>query len=198
MVKAKSILIVGVGGQGTLLASKILTQGLMEMGFDVKMSEIHGMSQRGGSVSAHIRYGEKIYSPVISEGEADILLSFEEMETYRWLNYLKPGTGIAVINNYRLPSAPVLTGQTDYPENLIDEISGVVNTVIVNAMDIALGLSFAKSMNMVLLGALIKTAGLDGMDWESVIGSIVPAKFLEGNLKAFRAGMESVVNSSIA
>jgi len=186
-------LIVGVGGQGTLLASKILTQGLMEMGFDVKMSEIHGMSQRGGSVSAHIRYGEKIYSPVISEGEADILISFEEMETYRWLNYLKPGTGIAIINNYRLPSAPVLTGQMDYPEDLIEEISEIANAVVVNARDIALELSFAKSMNIVLLGALIKIAGLDNMDWENIIRSIVPEKYLEGNLKAFAAGMHSVI-----
>ena len=193
MEKAKSILIVGVGGQGTLLASKILTQGLMEMGYDVKMSEIHGMSQRGGSVSAHVRYGEKIYSSVISEGEADILLSFEEMETYRWLNFLKPGTGIAIINNYRLPSAPVLAGQVDYPENLIKEISEIANTVVVNARDIALELSFAKSMNIVLLGALIKIAGLDGMNWENIIRSIVPEKYLEGNLKAFTAGMNSVI-----
>jgi indolepyruvate ferredoxin oxidoreductase beta subunit len=193
MEKAKSILIVGVGGQGTLLASKILTQGLMEMGFDVKMSEIHGMSQRGGSVSAHIRYGEKIYSPVISEGEADILLSFEEMETYRWMNFLKPSTGIAIINNYRLPSAPVLAGQIDYPENLIEEISEIANAVVVNARDIALELSFAKSMNIVLLGALIKIAGLDDMNWENIIRSIVPEKYLKGNLKAFEAGMDSVI-----
>lgn len=192
MEKAKSILIVGVGGQGTLLASKILTQGLIEMGYDVKMSEIHGMSQRGGSVSAHIRYGEKIYSPVISEGGADILLSFEEMESYRWLKFIKPG-GIAIINNYRLPSAPILAGQMDYPEDLKEEISVIVDMVIVNARDIALELSFAKSMNIVLLGALIKIAGLDNMNWESVIRNIVPEKYLEGNLKAFAAGMNSVI-----
>lgn len=192
MEKAKSILIVGVGGQGTLLASKILTQGLIQMGYDVKMSEIHGMSQRGGSVSAHIRYGEKIYSPVISEGGADILLSFEEMESYRWLKFIKPG-GIAIINNYRLPSAPILAGQMDYPEDLKEEISVIVDMVIVNARDIALELSFAKSMNIVLLGALIKIAGLDNMNWESVIRNIVPEKYLEGNLKAFAAGMNSVI-----
>lgn len=192
MEKAKSILIVGVGGQGTLLASKILTQGLIEMGYDVKMSEIHGMSQRGGSVSAHIRYGEKIYSPVISEGGADILLSFEEMEAYRWLKFIKPG-GKAIINNYRLPSAPILAGQMDYPEDLKEEISVIVDMVIVNARDIALELSFAKSMNIVLLGALIKIAGLDNMNWESVISNIVPEKYLEGNLKAFAAGMNSVI-----
>ncbi len=192
MEKAKSILIVGVGGQGTLLASKILTQGLIEMGYDVKMSEIHGMSQRGGSVSAHIRYGEKIYSPVISEGGADILLSFEEMESYRWLKFIKPG-GKAIINNYRLPSAPILSGQTDYPEGLIEEIEKDVGVIMVNARDIALELSFAKSMNIVLLGALIKIAGLDNMNWESVIRNIVPEKYLEGNLKAFAAGMNSVI-----
>lgn len=192
MEKAKSILIVGVGGQGTLLASKILTQGLIQMGYDVKMSEIHGMSQRGGSVSAHIRYGEKIYSPVISEGGADILLSFEEMESYRWLKFIKPG-GKAIINNYRLPSAPILSGQTDYPEGLIEEIEKDVGVIMVNARDIALELSFAKSMNIVLLGALIKIAGLDNMNWESVIRNIVPEKYMEGNLKAFAAGMNSVI-----
>ena len=192
MEKAKSILIVGVGGQGTLLASKILTQGLIQMGYDVKMSEIHGMSQRGGSVSAHIRYGEKIYSPVISEGGTDILLSFEEMESYRWLKFIKPG-GKAIINNYRLPSAPILSGQTDYPEGLIEEMEKDVGVIMVNARDIALELSFAKSMNIVLLGALIKIAGLDNMNWESVIRNIVPEKYMEGNLKAFAAGMNSVI-----
>lgn len=192
MAKAKSILIVGVGGQGTLLASKILTQGLIDMGYDVKMSEIHGMSQRGGSVSAHIRYGDKIYSPVISEGGADILLSFEEMEAYRWLKFLKP-SGKVIINNYRLPSAPILSGQMDYPEGLKEEMAENVDVVTVNAKDIALELSFAKSMNIVLLGALIKIAGLDNMNWESIIKSIVPEKYLEGNLKAFVAGMNSVI-----
>lgn len=192
MVKAKSILIVGVGGQGTLLASKILTQGLLEMGYDVKMSEIHGMSQRGGSVSAHIRYGDKIHSPVISEGGADILLSFEEMEAYRWLNFIKPG-GKAIINNYRLPSAPILNGQMDYPEGLIEEIVQKVDVVTVNAMDIALEQSFPKSMNIVLLGALVRITGLNGANWESIIGSLVSEKYLEGNLKAFTAGMNSVI-----
>lgn len=192
MEKAKSILIVGVGGQGTLLASKILTQGLLEMGYDVKMSEIHGMSQRGGSVSAHIRYGDKIHSPVISEGRADILLSFEEMEAYRWLNFIKPG-GKAIINNYRLPSAPILNGQMDYPEGLIEEIAQKVDVVTVNAMDIALEQSFPKSMNIVLLGALVRIAGLNDANWESIIGSLVPEKYLEGNLKAFTAGMNSVI-----
>lgn len=192
MAEAKSILIVGVGGQGTLLASKVLTQGLMEMGYDVKMSEIHGMSQRGGSVSAHIRYGDKIYSPVISEGGADILLSFEEMETYRWLKFVKP-CGRVIINNYRLPSAPVLTGQTDYPEGIWEEIAGMVDTVPVNAMDAALELGAAKSMNLVLLGALIRAAGLEDANWESIIERSVAPKYLEGNLKALAAGMDSVM-----
>ena len=111
----KSIMLVGVGGQGTILASKLLTTGLMNAGYDVKMSEIHGMSQRGGSVSSQVRYGEKVYSPVIEIGGADILVSFEKMEALRWLEYLKP-EGKIVVNNYRIDSIPVLTGKVIYKE----------------------------------------------------------------------------------
>ena len=116
----KSILLVGVGGQGTILASKLLTTGLMNAGYDVKMSEIHGMSQRGGSVSSQVRYGEKVYSPVIEIGGADILVSFEKMEALRWLEYLKP-EGKIVVNNYRIDSIPVLTGKAIYKEKEINE-----------------------------------------------------------------------------
>ena len=114
----KSIMLVGVGGQGTILASKLLTTGLMNAGYDVKMSEIHGMSQRGGSVSSQVRYGEKVYSPVIEIGGADILVSFEKMEALRWLEYLKP-EGKIVVNNYRIDSIPVLSGKSIYKENEI-------------------------------------------------------------------------------
>ena len=116
----KSIMLVGVGGQGTILASKLLTTGLMNAGYDVKMSEIHGMSQRGGSVSSQVRYGEKVYSPVIEIGGADILVSFEKMEALRWLEYLKP-EGKIVVNNYRIDSIPVLTGKVIYKEKEIEE-----------------------------------------------------------------------------
>ena len=116
----KSIMLVGVGGQGTILASKLLTTGLMNAGYDVKMSEIHGMSQRGGSVSSQVRYGEKVYSPVIEIGGADILVSFEKMEALRWLEYLKP-EGKIVVNNYRIDSIPVLTGKAIYKEKEIED-----------------------------------------------------------------------------
>ena len=116
----KSVLLVGVGGQGTILVSKLLTAGLVKAGFDVKMSEIHGMSQRGGSVSTHVRYGEKVYSPVIEEGEADLLISFEKMEAIRWLKFLKP-EGHLIVNNYKINPLPVLIGKEIYPEKEIDE-----------------------------------------------------------------------------
>jgi len=199
MMKAEtvSILMVGVGGQGILLASKLLTQGLMEKGYDVKMSEIHGMSQRGGSVSAHIRYGEKICSPVINENGADILLSFEEMEAYRWLQFLKP-QGRVILNTYRLPSAPILAGGVDYPEGIREEISGMVNTVMVNAMDIARKLGEERSMNIVLLGALIGLAGLGDIQWENILKRSMSERYLDTNLKALQAGINALIQQKSA
>ena len=126
----KSIMLVGVGGQGTILASKLLTTGLMNAGYDVKMSEIHGMSQRGGSVSSQVRYGEKVYSPVIEIGGADILVSFEKMEALRWLEYLKP-EGKIVVNNYRIDSIPVLTGKVIYKEKEIEDELNRLNATII-------------------------------------------------------------------
>ncbi len=132
----KNILLVGVGGQGTILVSKILSTGLMDAGYDVKMSEIHGMAQRGGSVSTQVRYGEKIYSPIIGSGQADILVSFETMETMRWLEFLKPD-GVVVVNDYEIPSAPILTGKADYPQGIIEMVSDKARTKVVNAADIS-------------------------------------------------------------
>jgi indolepyruvate ferredoxin oxidoreductase beta subunit len=151
MGDTKSILMVGVGGQGILLASKLLTRGLVERGYDVKMSEIHGMSQRGGSVSAHIRYGDEVHSPVIGLGAADILVSFERMETYRWLGYLKRG-GKVIMNRYMLPSAPVLSGQTEYPAWLAEEVTDRADTLAIDAVELIRDLHAPRSMNMVLLG----------------------------------------------
>jgi len=189
MNNVKSILIVGVGGQGIILTSKLLTRALLDQGYDVKMSEIHGMSQRGGSVSAQVRYGDKVYSPVIGRGEADVLVSFEEMETYRWLNYLKP-TGKVIMNRYRLPSAPILSGQADYPTELADEIIQKADTVTLDAMDIAQGFGAPKSMNMVLLGTLVREIGLSGVDWRQLFQSMVKERFIESNLKALQMGMQ--------
>ena len=153
----KSIMLVGVGGQGTILASKLLTTGLMNAGYDVKMSEIHGMSQRGGSVSSQVRYGEKVYSPVIEIGGADILVSFEKMEALRWLEYLKP-EGKIVVNNYRIDSIPVLTGKAIYKEKEIEDEFNRLNATIINAADKAKELGNSKVMNIILLGCLLYTS----------------------------------------
>ena len=187
----KSIMLVGVGGQGTILASKLLTIGLMQDGYDVKMSEIHGMSQRGGSVSSQVRYGEKVYSPVIEIGGADILVSFEKMEALRWLEYLKP-EGKIVVNNYRIDSIPVLTGKAIYKEKEIEDELNRLNATIINAADKAKELGNAKVMNIILLGALVKSMSLEDIDWESIIRENIKEKFVDINLQAFKKGMEMV------
>jgi len=185
-----SILLVGVGGQGTILVSKIMTEGLLKLGYDVKMSEIHGMSQRGGSVNTQIRFGEKVYAPTIDKGQSDYLVSFEEMETYRWLPYLKPG-GQVIMNDYRQPSSPMLSGAVPYPEGLKEEIMAKVDTTVIKAADIALGLGLPRSMNIVLLGALIKMLKLTEVDWPEVLKNNIKPQFLDGNLKALEKGMEA-------
>ncbi len=187
----KSILLVGVGGQGTILAGKLLTNGLMAAGFDVKMSEIHGMSQRGGSVSSHVRYGEKVYSPVIELGGADVLVSFEKMEALRWLEYLKPD-GQIIVNDFAIPSLPMLIGKAKYPEGVLETIKQKVeNNVIIDAMSIAKELGNTKVMNIVLLGILIRAMSLESIDWESIIKSDVKSQFVDINIKALQWGMRS-------
>ena len=189
MNDTKSILLVGVGGQGTILASKILSEGLARKGFDIKMSEIHGMSQRGGSVSTHVRYGTKVSSPIVSEGEADVLVAFEKSEAVRWLNYLKKG-GWLVVNNYEIKSLPVLTGLAEYPDGVVEQLEKSVDNIkVFNATQIACDLGNERAQNIVLLGALIKALGIDDMDWDSVLEQLMPAKVLELNKKALREGM---------
>ena len=187
----KSILLVGVGGQGTILASKLLTTGLMEAGYDVKMSEIHGMSQRGGSVSSQVRYGEKVESPVIEIGGADILVSFEKMEALRWLKYLKP-EGKVVVNDYEINSMPILSGKFDYPAGVIEELSSKVTTIAINAAKEAEALGSSKVMNVIILGTIIKSMGLQAMNWEKIIRENVKERFIELNLKALEVGMSLV------
>ncbi len=191
MDNVKSILLVGVGGQGTILVSKILTQGLIEAGFDVKMSEIHGMAQRGGSVSTQVRYGDKVYSPIIGRGGADILVAFEKMEAVRYAEYLKP-SGIAIINNYAIAPMPVAAGMAAYPEGSIEAMSKAFKTISFNAAEIAQQIGNLKTMNIVLFGAMVKAFGMTDIDWEQVFRAQLPEKFLEVNLKAFRAGGEMV------
>ena len=191
MNDVKSILLVGVGGQGTILASKILTQGLMENGYDVKMSEVHGMSQRSGSVSTQVRFGTKVYSPIIGEGTADILVSFEEMEAARYAHFLKKD-GKAVVNTYRIPSMPILTGTRDYPDDIIGMLRQRVSTMALDATGIAEKVGNPKSANVVLLGALIKAIGMTDIDWKAIIAKAVKPKFVEVNQKAFDAGFAAV------
>ena len=187
MQDVKSILLVGVGGQGTILASKILSEGLVEAGYDVKMSEIHGMSQRGGNVSTQVRYGEKVYSPTIGKEEADIIVAFEKMEALRCLEYLKPG-GKLIVNDFEIPSAPILMGKAAYPEQIIEELSASAETSVLKAGEIADGLGNIKVMNIVLLGALVKAMGISDLNWNGIIIRNVKPAFAELNIAAFNSG----------
>ncbi|MBU5428118.1 indolepyruvate oxidoreductase subunit beta [Tissierella pigra] len=187
MSSIKSVLLVGVGGQGTILASNVLSKGLVEAGYDVKMSEVHGMAQRGGSVTTQIRFGEKVYSPIIGRGEADILVSFELMEALRLIEFLKPG-GKVIVNNQQIPSAPILAGRVDYPEGILEELQLKADTKAIDAVGIAKELGNEKAMNIVLFGALSKVLELDNIDWEDVIRNTVKEKFIDLNINAYRAG----------
>ena len=190
MSEVRNILLVGVGGQGTILASKILTSGLMKAGYDVKMSEIHGMSQRGGSVSTQVRYGDKVYSPIVGRGSADVIVAFEEMEALRWLDHLKIG-GTMVINDYRIQPVPVNLGMVEYPDGIIEHLKGICEVKAFKAAEIAEELGNPKAMNIVLLGALIKSMeDLRGIDWDAEIESCVKPQFAELNKRAFHAGYE--------
>ncbi|EQB22500.1 Indolepyruvate oxidoreductase subunit IorB [Dehalobacter sp. UNSWDHB] len=187
----KNILLVGVGGQGTILVSKIMTTGLIEAGYDVKMSEVHGMAQRGGSVSTQVRFGKKVYSPVIGLGQADILVSFETMEALRWLQFLNPD-GIVVVNDHQIPSTPILIGNKDYPQGILEIIKSKVQSTAIKAGEIAKNLGNARCMNMVLFGALVRGMKLTDIDWEKAIRENVKPNTVNINLKAFKAGMDSV------
>lgn len=183
-----SILLVGVGGQGTILASKLLTLGLMDAGYDVKMSEIHGMSQRGGSVSSQVRYGmEKISSPVIETGGADILVSFEQMEALRWLEYLKPG-GRTIVNDYRIKPMAVISGKAAYPDDILDELKARTVLTVIDAAAKAAELGNPKVMNVILLGATVQSMALEKIDWPKIFKENVKASLLDLNLKAFETG----------
>ena len=186
-MKSKSAILVGVGGQGAILTAKVLVNGLMKAGYDVKMSEVHGMSQRGGSVSTQVHWGEKVYSPVIGEGAADLMVAFEKMEAVRYAKFLKPD-GIAVINDYSIPSATVAAGLETYPDGCLEAMEANFKCYTLDAAKIAMDLGSAKCMNIVLFGAMPKALELDDIDWEEIIRETVPSKFLELNLAAYRAG----------
>ncbi|MBR2465906.1 MAG: indolepyruvate oxidoreductase subunit beta [Clostridia bacterium] len=186
----KNIMIVGVGGQGTLLASRILGNTLIREGFDVKVSEVHGMSQRGGSVVTYVRYGDKVYSPIIDKGDADIILAFELLEAYRALPYLKEG-GKILINNQKMDPMPVITGAAIYPENIEDKISAVANATVIDALMLAKKAGTTKAVNVVLIGLMARESDIPYEKWVETVKTTVPEKFLEVNLRAFDLGYNS-------
>ncbi len=190
-MKTTSAILVGVGGQGAILTAKVLVNGLMKAGYDVKMSEVHGMSQRGGSVSTQVHWGEKVYSPVIGDGAADLMLAFEKMEAVRYARFLKP-SGVAVINDFAMPSATIAAGLEEYPDGCLEAMQANFRCFTLDAAKIAMELGSPKCMNIVLFGAMTRALGLDEIDWEETIRETVPPKFLELNLAAYRAGREAV------
>ena len=183
----KSIMIVGVGGQGTLLASRILGNTVISEGFDVKVSEVHGMSQRGGSVVTYVKYGDRVYSPIIGKGEADIILAFEMLEAYRALPYLKKG-GKIIANTQEIDPMPVITGAMEYPKNIAELLAKKADVTFVNALELAEKAGNFKAVNVVLIGVMAKSTDIAYEKWVETIKQTVPPKFLEVNLAAFELG----------
>ncbi len=180
----KNIMIVGVGGQGTLLASRILGNTVINEGYDVKVSEVHGMSQRGGSVITYVKYGDKVYSPIVDKGEADIILAFELLEAYRALPYLKKG-GKIIVNDQKIDPMPVISGIAKYPENITQKLP---DATVVDALSLAKEAGNIKAVNVVLIGVMAKSTDIPYENWVETIKTTVPPKFLEVNLKAFELG----------
>ena len=186
-----NIMIVGVGGQGTLLASRILGNVAVMQGYDVKVSEVHGMSQRGGSVVTYVKMSDKVYSPMIDKNEADILLAFEKLEALRWIDYLKKG-GTLVMNDQEINPMPVIIGKAKYPGNITERLkSGGIELQSIDALKLAEDCGNIKAMNVVLIGLLAKSTCIAKEIWLKAIEEVVPVKFLDVNIKAFEAGYNS-------
>ncbi len=183
----KNIMIVGVGGQGTLLASRILGNAVIDLGYDVKVSEVHGMSQRGGSVVTYVKYGEKVYSPIIDKGEADIVLAFELLEAYRALPYVKKG-GKMIVNTQKMNPMPVITGAAQYPADIEEKLSGACTLTAADALSLAKEAGNTRAVNVVLIGVMAKNTDISYEHWIETIKKTVPEKFLEVNLRAFDLG----------
>ena len=187
-METKSIMIVGVGGQGSLLASRIIGNVLLSQGYDVKVSEVHGMSQRGGSVVTYVKYGDKVYSPVIEKGEADIIVSFELLEAARWVSYLKKN-GHLITSTQTLDPMPVITGNAEYPADIAEKIEALgIDIIAADALSLAEKAGNAKTSNVVLMGVIASKMSFDENVWKDAIRTCVPEKFLELNLKAFDLG----------
>lgn len=187
----KNILIAGVGGQGTLLASKLMGKAFIGEGYDVKVSEVHGMSQRGGSVVTYVRYGDKVHSSLIEKGEADLLLAFEQLEAARWLPYLRPG-GVLIANTQRIDPMPVIMGKAAYPEDILPRIREKgVKVAGVDALSLALEAGSVKSVNVVLLGVAARYLGFEPEVWLEVLRTTVPPRTVAVNEQAFRLGYDA-------
>ena len=190
MADMTNVLIVGVGGQGTLLASRVLGAVAIGCGYDVKMSEVHGMAQRGGSVVTHVRFGEKVYSPLIDVCSADYILAFEWLEALRYLHYIKDG-GLVIANTQKILPMPVITGAASYPESIGQKISQSCKLKSLDALSIAASCGNAKTVNTVLLGKLAQHLAFSKEEWLSALKNTVPPKYLEVNIRAFEAGLKS-------
>ncbi|HHU08130.1 MAG TPA: indolepyruvate oxidoreductase subunit beta [Clostridiaceae bacterium] len=192
----KNIVLIGVGGQGTILVSKIISSALVTAGKDVKMSEIHGMAQRGGSVLTQIRYGENVHSPIISEGEADILVAFEKMEALRGSKYLRP-QGTIVVNDYTIMPLPAATGRVSYPSSIVDSLREKYNTISIDAGEAAIQLGASRVMNVVLLGALVEGYNMTEFDWDRALVDNIKPQFLNLNISAFAKGRQLAAETII-
>lgn len=186
-MSVKNIMIVGVGGQGTLLTSRILGNLAIHTGFDVKLSEVHGMAQRGGSVVTFVRYGEQVAEPIVEEGCADVLIAFERLEALRYLHFLKQD-GVVIVNDWRIDPITVVTGAAQYPEGILDTLRASRKTVAIKATEKSIEMGAPKAFNVVVLGAAARYVGFDKEDWLKVIEQTVPPKTVEVNRKAFEEG----------
>ena len=188
-METKNIMIVGVGGQGSLLASKLLGHLLLSRGYDVKVSEVHGMSQRGGSVVTFVRFGDRVYSPVVDRGEADFIVSFEKLEAARWLSHLKKG-GRVVVNTQEIEPMPVITGLAQYPQDLVEKMRAQGAQVdALDCLSLAEQAGSAKAVNIVLMGRLSRYfPDIPEQAWQEAITACVPEKYLELNRRAFALG----------
>ena len=187
-MKTQNVMIVGVGGQGSLLASKLLGRLLLEKGYDIKVSEVHGMSQRGGSVVTYVRFGDKVYSPVIDKGQADYIVSFELLEGARWTEYLKPG-GKLIVNTQQIAPMPVIVGAAEYPQDLLEKMAAAqLDVDALDAQALAQQAGSGKAVNIVLMGRLSRYFDISEEEWLTAIERSVPPKFLELNKTAFRLG----------
>lgn len=184
-----NIMVVGVGGQGTLLTSRIIGKCALEEGFDVKLSEVHGMAQRGGSVVTFVRFGEKVHEPVVEAGEVDVLISFERLEALRYAHFLKKD-GTLVVNDCRIDPMTVVIGAREYPEGILEGLGAEHKLAVIDGMRIARELGNSKVLNSVVLGLAAKYIGFDEAHWIDVLRSTVPEKTIDINTRAFRAGYE--------